>query len=363
MPWSRARIERHSATRRPSSRRAARRQHAAVGDDRGDQRRRRHVEGRVPDLRPRRAPSAGRASRCTSSAARSSIGIAAPSGVAGSIVERRAPRRRTARRAPGPRAPRRRCRSCWRRRRWPRSGRRRRARSATSPRRSRLAAMPSAMTVTGTPARAQLPRGEPAALQQRPRLVGHHGDPPAAPRAACRPARAPCRSRRSPARRRCSGSAPPRRRRSAPRRPRRSARTSRGPRPRSPSASSRSASPRSSPAAAAAAARRSIRASAQRRFTAVGRVAPRARATPRRRVCAASPRPAAAASVTPHRGGDADERRAAHPECADRLGDGVHRVEIEVASPRRAAASGRESRTAPSGVQAMGWGMVMAGER
>ena len=33
----------------------------------------------------------------------------------------------------------------------------------------------------------------------------------------------------------------------------------------------------------------------------------------------------------PHRGGDADQRRAAHPERADRLGDGVQRVEIEVA--------------------------------
>ena len=98
-----------------------------------------------------------------------------------------------------------------------------------------------------------------------------------------------------------------------------------------------------------------MRSSAQRRLTAVGRVAPSgggrgADGLERSR------RRRAGASVSAHRRGDADQRRAAHPQCADRLRDGVHRVERpdSVSSPGSRVWS--RIRTAPSGVQAIGCG-------
>ncbi len=62
-------------------------EHAALGDDGGDERGRCDVEGRVVDGRVARARSAVPADGTHLAAARSSMGIAAPDGSEGSMVE------------------------------------------------------------------------------------------------------------------------------------------------------------------------------------------------------------------------------------------------------------------------------------
>ena len=169
----------------------------------------------------------------------------------------------------------------------------------------------------------EFPRREAAALQQWAGLVGDHATRFAPPRAACRSAPARCRCRRWRARPRCSGSARSRPRRSAPRPPPRSGRTSRGPLPRW--RSPRRATPPRDPRLPRRrpSARRSMRSSAQRRLTAVGRVAPSAADAAQTPASEAGPRWNAERHA--HRGGDADERCAAHAERANGLGDCVHR--------------------------------------
>ena len=193
--------------------------------------------------------------------------------------------------------------------------------------------MPSAITVHAHTGAAQLPGGEPASLQQRPGL-GHddlraaadagagvdrrqRGPDPAGGESAgvadgadggirpgsARPRAAPIRSHiaRSSSQIAC--------------------------------ASSRRASASGSPPyAATASARRSIRRSAQCRLTAVGRVAPseRHRASRTRRA-GRSCRGGVHRERHAHRRRDPDQRRTTHPERRDRLADGVHRVELEVA--------------------------------
>ena len=103
---------------------------------------------------------------------------AARSGCASPLGERRVDRRGRARRrrtgSPWCAArarPGRRCRSCWPRRRWRRCGRRRRP--PRRPGRARSAGPPptSAIRVCGMPSSAQLPGGQPGALQERAGLV------------------------------------------------------------------------------------------------------------------------------------------------------------------------------------------------
>ena len=113
--------------RRPASNGG--RDDALLGDDAGDQLGRRDVEGRVADLRPGRRDRARRGSSRTSSALRSSIGIAAPSGVSRGRSSSSARRRRTGCRGARPARPAGTCRPCSRCRRWrrpdpPRRGRR-----------------------------------------------------------------------------------------------------------------------------------------------------------------------------------------------------------------------------------------------
>ena len=115
---------------------------------------------------------------------------------------------------------------------------------------------------------------------------------------------------------------------SAARRARRSARTSRGPRPRWRCASGAARPRRSSPAVSR------LRAPLHptQRPVQVHRGGPRGaeeRAAPAANALR-GPRCAAASIATTHRGGDADQRGPAHPERANRLGHGVHRIQIEV---------------------------------
>ena len=97
------------------------REHALVGDDPGDELGRRDVERRVADVGVGRGDALAADDR-TSSALRSSIGMAAPSGVARSTDAHRARRRRTGCRGGRPARPACTSRPCWPCRRWRRSG-------------------------------------------------------------------------------------------------------------------------------------------------------------------------------------------------------------------------------------------------
>ncbi len=189
---------------------------AALGDQPGDQPRRRHVEGVVGGGEPsgtRRTvsirPAGGRPAMSVTSA-----GIALlDRDVAHAVLDATsrwsatAARHRTARRCHGRRAPSDRCRSCCRRR------RRAVVRSVPTMTRStrpcciRWPPVLSAITVCGTPCWPSSQAVSDGALVARPRLVDPDMDGDAARHARRRSARARCPNRRWRASRRCNGSA------------------------------------------------------------------------------------------------------------------------------------------------------------
>ena len=196
---------------------------AALGDDAGDQRVRRHVERGIPDVR-----AVGRELRAADVRHLARVALLDRNlrAVRRRQIDRRERRGDVERNAVLARQHGHacRCRSCWRCRRWRRSDRRRRRRSSTLP-----CAHQRAGHVVGDDGRVdavahQFPRRQPRALQKRARLVGEHRHLLARLRPRRESRRAPCRTRPSPARRRCSASGCARR----PARRRRRTRPSRG---------------------------------------------------------------------------------------------------------------------------------------
>ena len=269
---------------------------------------------------------------------------------------RRAPPRRTARRAPARPAPRRRCRSCWPRRRWPRSGRPRRSRRSRRPGGAGSPPCRRRSRCTGTPAR--------LSSQAVRRLPCSSGRVSSATTATRRPAACERVDRRQ------RGPDPAGRERAgvAVREDQRVAADQRGAGRADPGAHRAILVPdgaglvaRGRPRGRSARRPRPRGAPSGQRPVQVDRGRPRGAEHLRRRRAPRSSDggPCRRLSVTPHRRRDADQRRTPHPECADRLGHGVHGVEVEVPFACPAAGSGRGCERPPSGVHAMGCGMVM----
>ena len=172
---------------------------------------------------------------------------------------------------------------------------------STSPAAISEPAAESAITACGIPTRLELPRGEARALEQRPRLVDEHAlEQAALPGGAQRADRGAVAAGREAAR-------------VAVRERARAGREQlRGVRGHAPAAVDLFAVERARPLGVGSS--RSC-ASAQTRFTAVGREAASTRSAATR----SSPR--SAASASPYAGGDADRGRAANDHRADRVGD------------------------------------------
>ena len=199
---------RPTLSRRASTDSPAAGSHPALGDQRGDQRGRGDVEGRVAAAVP-----GGAARVCRRPGDRSDlVGVAlldhdlgAGRALAGRS-SRSVRRRRTGSRPRRRRARGRRCRPCWPRPRWPRPDRSPRSPRRRSPAAIRPGGGPVDDQLVLDPESPQLVDGQPGALQQRARLGRRARRRAAARWPARRPPPGPCPARGPPARPCCSGS-------------------------------------------------------------------------------------------------------------------------------------------------------------